>query len=188
MKKSVKKGQNSIDIDLTSMLDVIFIILMVVMCNVTLGQTKAEEIREQLETAQSELDEVQADLETYEQLVDTESNIESEVAIISLHADYDINDPTTRSVRLLRRVDRDGNEKEAEFTAVTLTPSNDGKDAGFEEIRSSLETFLNANSEIPVLLRIDDEQILYRDWMTLNEILGELQTEHRNLFVTEGAS
>ncbi len=187
MKKSVKKGQNSIDIDLTSMLDVIFIILMVVMCNVTLGQTGAEEIREQLDSAQSELIEAQFNLETYENLVETESNVENEVAFISLHADYDPADPTTRNVRLLRRVDRDGNEREAEFTTITLTPANEGREAGFADVRDSLEAYLQANSGIPVLLRLDDERILYRDWVTLHEILDELRAGHANLFITEGA-
>ena len=54
-------------------------------------------------------------------------------------------------------------------------------------MRDSLEAYLQANSGIPVLLRLDDERILYRDWVTLHEILDELRAGHANLFITEGA-
>lgn len=235
MKSKRNAGKNNtIEIDLTSMLDVIFIILMVVMCNVSLGKVSAEEIQVKLDQTQTELDAAKADIQTYETLNEAQENVTTDVAFVVLYADYDSTDPTTRHVRLLRKSpgtvltdsespgtvltdsdsasgspdqtamnttsaetpDQTGTESPSseaadqtmvntDFTEITLTPGADGADA-FAEIQNELEAYITANSEIPVLLTVNDEQILYRDWEKLQALLDELKQAHTNLFMTSG--
>lgn len=248
MKSKRNAGKNNtIEIDLTSMLDVIFIILMVVMSNVSLGKVSAEEIQVKLDQTQSELDAAKADIQTYETLNKAQENVTADVAFVVLYADYDSTDPTTRHVRLLRKSPRtvltdskspgtvladsdsatDSSDQTAEnaassdalnqtetdspssdapdqsgrdvisaetsdqtmidtgFTEITLTPGEDGADA-FAGIKRELEDYIAANSEIPVLLTVNEEQILYRDWEKLQVVLDELKEAHTNLFITTG--
>ena len=179
MKYKRNKQNKGIDIDLTSMLDVIFIILMVVMCRVSLGGSSEKALTEQLNETQAKLDEAEARIETYEAQRDTVEELAAEVAIMTLQAGYDEADPTTRRVNLLRTLP-DGTSSSG-MDEIIITPANE--DAAFGDIETAITDFLTQNSEVPVLLTISDEHILYRDYMHLKNTLDTIREEHDNLFI-----
>ncbi|SCX93153.1 hypothetical protein SAMN02910292_00514 [Lachnospiraceae bacterium XBB2008] len=184
MKFKRNKQNKGIDIDLTSMLDVIFIILMVVMCRVSLGGTTEKALNEQLKETQAQLDEAQAKLETYEASSQTAEELAAEVAIMTLQAGYSDTDPTTRKVNLLRTAADGSTDRNIE--EITITPENES--SAYQEIRSELEQFLTDNSGVPVLLSISDEHILYRDYVSLKETLDQIGEEHDNLYILSDRS
>ncbi len=163
MKKKNRENK-IIDIDLTSMLDVIFIVLMVVMCQQVLGLSKASQEKEDLENM----------VKVYQVLEEAEEG--NFVAYTSLRVDFEDANPKVRHIRLLY-----GNNpaiKEIEITPET-------EDSAYEEFVSSTENFLDDNKSIPVMLVIGEDGILYRDHERMEKEIKKLQETHSNLYYVQ---
>ncbi len=190
MKKNREKAR--IDIDLTSMLDVIFIILIVVMCNAQFTATSAQQsadanqaendemqltiddLTEENEITKREYEETKNLLDTYVEQENQIENVNTEVAFVTLHADYDNSDPTVRHFRLLT-------DESTVIDNIEITPETEQK--AFDELSEKLAAYLAENENKPVLMTLSDEQILYRDYIKLYEMLQNIDT--RNLFIEE---
>lgn len=190
MKRNRDKAR--IDIDLTSMLDVIFIILIVVMCSAQFTAVSAqqaaeesmaedderqaayEELVNENEDVKREYEEVKEQLDTFEEHKEMLENVNTEVAFVTLHADYDTADPKVRHFRLVKG-------DAAVIDNIEVTPENEEK--AFEELLDKLSAYLSENEDKPVLMTLSDEQILYRDYNKLYEMLQGIDT--RNLFIEE---
>jgi len=178
----MKKGQNGkagVDIDLTSMLDVIFIILLVVMCQQMF--TVKEEVKK-TEEIQAEYNELYKQYEdvsgNYTLLYDERKNkteVEKKVAFITIYADYDKEYPQNRHIKTLR-------DDEMEIgNPYDIQKENEAE--VFEKIKGDIIAYLSVNKEIPVLITIDDTQILYRDFVSLKNVFESIRDEgYTNLF------
>ncbi len=186
--------KTKIDLDLTSMLDVILILLMVVMCSHQLSagtaakeaqaaQEQAAEYRTQLDEAQSRLDEAKNEidaLQVYKDRLDSLEDPAYDLAMVTLYVGFDHTDPRTRHIRLLYGDDRNA------FEEITLTPET--AEDGFTRFAAGLGSVLSAQQQagLPVLLTLDDENILYRDHLRMEQILEELKKQYPNLYLHHG--
>lgn len=176
MSRKNRKSRNDLTIDLTSLLDVIFIILLAVM----VGQKDASAQEQQ------DLDALQADAvaqiaqaenaqQLYEDMLDTQNNLSKYVYAVSITVPYDKDEIHKREIMLLTEGSDPqtfpliGNE-----TAESL--------AAFKE---SLAGSIADHTDCPVILSLndDDEKILYRDEKAVSGILYEISAEYDNVYI-----
>ena len=181
MKKKNILDKINIELDLTSLLDVIFIVLMVVMCHsIVETQNEKEKALEAVTEAEAGksanmvYDELSASIKLYEARKDDIDNLENKVAFADLYVNVDQNDIKTRYIRFLLKDNLLIEEME-------VNPDNEG--SVYLEFQSKLEEYLTANADVPVLLTLDESDILYRDHVKMEEILGELSQDYDNLFI-----
>jgi biopolymer transport protein ExbD len=160
------------DIDLTPLLDVIFIVLMVVMCQQSLTSNAEKEalteLENNMEVTQAENEIMKTQLESYE----TEDQL---VAFITLNADYEKNDPKTRHIRLAYN-------DETVIEDIVITP--DTQVQAYDQFVSEISAFVESKEGMPVLLTLQDEGILYRDHVRLEKEIAQLQETYSNLYLT----
>ncbi len=164
MKKLLNR--RSLDFDLTPLLDVIFIILMVVMCKLALDNN----------VMTTRLDDATSTKNTIETQADTYSNVNKLVAFITLNADYESGNPKNRHIKLAYNDD-------SNIIDIVITPDTEKK--SFDDFNKQLEDFIEANKDKPVLLTLDEERILYRDHLELSRIIEDLQKKYNNLYKTD---
>ena len=161
------KRKSGLDIDLTPLLDVIFIVLMVVMCNRSLGENK--EIAE----LTKENDQLKAENNVLKDQIYTEETKDDLVSYVVLYANYEAGNPKTRHVWLAH-----GDDKEIED--ITITPETE--EEKFNEFKEKLEEYVKERSDKPVLIVLDESRILYRDQQRLDGVLNELDHDNPNLY------
>ena len=184
------KNQHT-DIELTSLLDVIFIVLMIVLCNQQLNmQAKTDAAAAQEAEAEAELSEAQemmeeavslqeaaydfaAEKEMYEEQLKAYEEMQDEVVSIVLYADYKPSDLRTRTVRIL--------SGSAELSSFTLTPGKEQE--VFLRVQEALRTEIAENAGKPVIITLSTEKILYRDEESLSEVLAVLSGSCENLYI-----
>ena len=167
-----KRGIPSLDIDLTSLLDVIFIVLMVVMCHQALGTQNAEQEIEELTT---QLDAAVAENEVHETQLNAYENADDLVAYVTLRADYDTQNPKTRHIQLAYNND-------VAFEEITITPETEK--TGYATLEDNMNEFLKGKAEMPVLIVLNEDHILYRDQVKISQLLDELGEQYTNLYQT----
>lgn len=163
-------------IELTSLLDVIFIVLMIVICNQQINMTaKTNEARVMMEEAADMQAEAKAQKELYEQHNDTYAAINDQMDIITVYVDYKPSDIKNRQIRIMAN--------DEELPMITLSPSN-AKEA-YGKFETALENRVAAAeaSKKPVIISIDTTQILYRDEQAVEEIVSRLFDDHKNLYM-----
>lgn len=184
MKKSSK---GDIVIDLTSILDVIFILLMILMCNnqilVEKLADKENEMDKSISENNAEKDEynnkigVLDDLyDTYDDAVSKEEGINQYVCTIYVSSTYNKDKPSMRNIYIL-------NDSGEAMETLELK----GEDVSEEKVifKDKLQTLIdNAGEDTPVILFLnyDDEKILYRDEKMINGIFLELASQE-NVFI-----
>lgn len=168
----MKKKTNGLDIDLTPLLDVIFIVLMVVMCHQALDSKSSEEelvlVHEQLEDAVAENEVHETQLHAYEDANDL-------VAYVTLRADYDTQNPRIRHIQLAYNND-------VAFEEITITPETEK--TGYASLEDNMNQFLSEKESMPVLIVLNEEHILYRDQVKISQMLDELGEQNTNLYQT----
>lgn len=178
--------KSDIAIDLTSLLDVIFIVLLIVMCSQNLtAETREQEAetREQ-EAAEATMD-AEKTKELYSQHMEKYEETDRFVLFIDVSAAItDSQKPSERRVRVLSGVEEAG---EAPYE-LTLTPANDS--ARYEELHKYLDGKIkdyggggpegDEGAKRPVILTVNkgDEDILYRDEMSIELIFQKLREDY----------
>ena len=178
MKKSIW-NKNSIDLDLTALLDVIFILLMVVMCyQVSAVKSGVEEAEQKAIEAEAAEESAEANAAVLAAQLEAMEEVESKVAFMSVYVGYDPSNITTRYIRFVRS----GKEESQEvIQEITITPATE--DMSYQEFAAEFQAFMEANAEKPVLLSLDDSKILYRDHERMSSLIGELEGQYTNLFM-----
>jgi biopolymer transport protein ExbD len=171
MKDRRNTDKFNIDLDLTSMLDVIFIILMVVMTSQLLNNAKETATARELS---AELEAAKADNKAYEMQLQNMENPEKLVSFVTLYANFESADPKTRHIKLLLG-------EETAIDDIKLPPDNE--ETAYKDFGDKLASFLDDHNDTPVLLTLDDSNILYRDHVRMEEILASLKDAHPNLFI-----
>ena len=173
------KLKNSIE--LTSLLDVIFIILMVVICNQQINmQAKTSEAEQAMIEAQQMQDEADAaikDMKLYQEQLDTYENAEQLITSVIVRVDYTPSIPKNRTIKILSDKGEDN---------IDLTPENTA--TAFDRMEKLLEEIISESENKPVFISVDDQQILYRDLNMTNEIIGGLMDIYGNVYLKRGIS
>lgn len=172
MRRKRRSSKGDVLIDLTSLLDVIFIILLIVMW----GQNTVESNLKQTQAAAEDaIHQTKAEQMLYEQQLEIAENINSYVFAVSVVVPYDKMDVTQRTIQILK----EGEEIES-FELI----GNNVKDS-VEAFGRSLIKYIEANKDRPVILSLNeqDDNILYRDEVMVTEIFNELTKEYGNVYI-----
>lgn len=166
------RNRTGISLDMTPLLDVIFIVLMVVLCHQTMD---AQTTQQDLKQLTNQRDEAVAENEMHESQLHAYEDANNLVAYITLRADYATQDPKTRHIQLAY------NDSVA-FEEITITPET--AERGYTLFENNMKQFLNEKKDMPVLIVLNEDHILYRDQMEISRILGELDEQYTNLYLT----
>ena len=177
MRRIRKRSGKEILIDLTSLLDVMFIVLLVVLC----GQNGiTENLRDAQTAAENAKNEAEAEYRLYKDQRETADSINRFVWVASVEVPYSKNEITQRTILIF-------NEGE-ELKSFPLT-GND-VEASAKAFRETLVDFIQKYKDKPVILSLNekDDAILYRDETMVNRIFLELSEEYDNVFIKSNIS
>lgn len=171
----MRRGRNKRDdiiIDLTSLLDVIFIILLVVTCS---QQLTKMDYKAQEQVAQETVREAEAASKLYEDQMETQDKLNEYVLKLSVYSDFNPEQITVRKVRILKEL-----QQIESFDLVGADTA-----AAYEAFRMSLVEYIKANTDKPIILSLNegDEKILYRDEKAILQIFDELSAEYGNVYI-----
>lgn len=168
-----RNTRSDILIDLTSLLDVIFIILLVVLCGQ--NQIKSELSESQL-TANNAQARAEAMQDIYKDMQDIADNINKFVVVASVSVPYNKSEIRKREII----VQVDGEEEPKSFLLNGLDT-----DEAFNKFENLLVGYIKENSERPVILSLneEDDKILYRDEVAINKVYDKLSNEFDNVYI-----
>ena len=168
MRKVGRSSKGDVIIDLTSLLDVMFIILLVVL----FGQKTVTA------DTQSKAEEAISQAEEEKRLYEEQQEAFSSIWAVSVIVPYDENEITKRHICIL--------EKE-EIKSIDFV-GNDTANAR-DEFKNYLVDYIKKNEDKPIMLSLNDDYkyILYRDEVMVNNIFDELIKTYRNVYVIKGS-
>lgn len=172
MRRKRRGSKRDVLIDLTSLLDIMFIILLVVLWG---QQNKTEDLRKMQAEAEQARTQAEAEYKLYEQQIEIAENINQLVWTASVVVPYDQNDVTKRTILVLKE------GEEIESFSLSGNKVADSVTA----FKECLKTYILANKDRPVILSLNDNDanILYRDEVMVTEIFVELAKEYNNVFI-----
>lgn len=196
MRESILK-KTDLPIDLTSLLDVIFIVLLVVLCNQQVlndrieqqaAQTEAaaavtlDRAMEVREDALAEADAIRSDAsealqlqEVYREQLANYENADGFISFVTVYVDYN---PVTIEKRHIRVLLND-----SEIRTITLT--NENRDEAIDEFYEYLVGFIQEHNDTPVVMSVNLDQILYRDEKVVSATLRDLSGKYKNVYMKE---
>lgn len=169
-----REDGGNILIDLTSLLDVIFIVLLVVLCS---GQISSQQVVKQkieMEKKEAEADQKES---LYSQQLNTVEELQQYVMIISVDASYDPSNIKERKVEVLIS----GN-----IQPDTLPPLiGENTEEALNQLEEKLNAYIEENEDKQIILSLNenDDRILYRDEMAIMNIFEKIWNEHRNVLM-----
>lgn len=173
------RAESDILIDLTSLLDVIFIVLLVVFART---QNLTEKTDDQVNSANETLaqanilsQQAQAEYELYQDQIEMADNLQQYVFTISVNSSYRSDDVTRRQISVL--------PNGGEIITFELRGADVKKE--MNEFRKIMEQYVEAHPDQPVIMTLNekDEKILYRDEKEIKKIFEELCESHDNVFM-----
>lgn len=177
MRRKRKSSKGDVLIDLTSLLDVIFIILLIVMWGQNTAETNLKQAQADTESAKIQ---TEAEQKLYEQQLEIADNINQYVFAVSVVVPYDKEDVTHRTIQILK----EGKEIESfELVGNNVTEA-------VEDFKKSLVSYIEQNKTRPVILALNenDDNILYRDEVMVTELFLELTKEFSNVYIRGSVS
>ena len=170
MRRNRRMSRNDILIDLTSMLDVIFIILLVLVC----GQTT---ISDDLNEARTQAEYAKAQAEAEKQLYEEQQEAFNNVWAVSVVVPYDENEITKRQICILKQGEK--------IQSIDLI-GNDITEA-VNNFKALLVGYIEQNQDKPIILSVNenDDHILYRDEVMVNGIFDELVQTYGNVYIVK---
>ncbi len=165
------KRRDGIVIDLTSMLDIIFIVLLVLVCYIKLSGNSVAEEREALKEQRKDLSRQQS---IYEQQIEAINSKGEYVVFISVDSSFSEENPRKRNIFVLNSDKSNGKPPEI--------PELDGQDIneGYMELNSYLSDYIGKNKDKIIVLTYNegDKDILYTDEKEIDKIFTELQSAY----------
>lgn len=167
-----RKRNNDLMIDLTSLLDVIFILLLVILCG---EQIAKEEYISQEQAAAEMVQEAEATKELYADQIELSDNLNQYVYAISVYSDYNPEQITVRKIRVLKEAQ--------EIESFDLIGADTAE--AYEAFHGCLEEYITENATQPVILSLNegDEKILYRDEKAILQIFEQLSDDYENVYI-----
>ncbi len=157
------RTRDDIIIDLTSLLDVIFLVLLVVI-------VQQKNITAETQTAKAE-NEIQKAL--YEDMLDTAGSYD---LFVSVYSRYDEKNPVSRTIYVQKK----GEEK----PGATFELNGNDVEGEMKAFKDYLTGYIEENPDKPVILSLNenDDDILYRDEKAIQAIYDELN-ENPNVYI-----
>ena len=159
-----KKNHADILIDVTSLLDVVFIILLIVITQIS-GTRSSVESREQ--EAEAALREAETQQQLYRDQIDSLENIDQYVEFISVVSTYDPDTLTDRTISV---------QSSSGFGSQEWTLKGEAVDDAYLDFSRKLTAYISENPERIIVLSLNknDEDILYRDEVRIDSIFTDL--------------
>ncbi len=174
--RRIRRGKSDVIIDLTSLLDVIFILLMVVLARQQVAGMDLEKKEVFVTELQSSLEKTEAEERDKLRLYTEQLDIAEKTAIITVTATFDPVEPKVRTLKILKN----GNEKADEF----LLRGADTAEA-FAAFEKKLNEYIRSSEGMPVILSIADDgsEILYRDQQKIESIFNGLSDGSDDIYI-----
>jgi len=172
MRRKRKGTKGDVLIDVTSLLDVMFIILLVVLW----GQNRVEDDLKSTQTdATYAKSQAMAEYQLYQDQMELADSLNQYVWAVSVVVPYNENEVTQRQIKLLQ----EGQEIKS-FDLIGNNVSDSVK-----AFRECLVEYIKENQDRPVILSLneDDDYILYRDEVMVQEIFNELAGNYSNVYM-----
>ena len=172
-----RKNAGNILIDLTSLLDVVFIVLLALVCQLQTSKQANAQTTQDLEDQRAQITATQ---EQYKDQLDSMGNIADYVVFISVNARFESN-LMTRHIEVLCS---DSEAPEAEIAVL----NGENVSEGYAGLSDYIQDYVQDNEDKTVVLSLNegDEDILYRDEKEIKHIFTELATEYSNVKIKEG--
>lgn len=169
-----RRRKGDILIDLTSLLDVIFIVLLVVICYASVLNNNATET----ETAKTEaIQNANNSQQAYDTMLDEleEGSLANYIGYIVVRIPPNEDNYRNRQLLLLEKGER-------ELSVSSLEGNN--TEVSYNSLRDSIEEYVKNHNDVPVVVSVNDndEDILYRDEVAVQGILEELSEKYDNLY------
>ena len=178
MRLRKKRSVGQFVIDLTPLLDVIFIMLIVVLTVQTQhgddGSEKLEEAQQIEAEAKDQLEAMDSQLITMQEQLETYHNLNEYINVITICADYQ---PSNRKYRTVYLVIDD---QEMKFS---LNPSNG--DTVWAECQAAIEQCLSENPDVPLIYSVLSSKMLYRDEQKIKSLFDELSSSYDNIYLKQ---
>ena len=186
MRRSRNNTSNDVIIDLTSLLDVIFIVLLVVMVNNKISAIDQQEVYEQQQAQLTEEQQLAEDAQKnannaaqlYNDMIQNEKDLSKYILMISVSAPYNEDEPRKRQINKLV----EGGEIETfDLIGSDQTPFDEFR----ESIKKDIEEFSENHPETVIILCLNDDNgnILYRDEKMITSILNEFSESEKNVYL-----
>ncbi len=171
--KNKPKSLGQFIIDLTPLLDVIFILLIVILTYQDDYSKKADEAFEEAQRIEQQAKEEVAAIDgintTIKEQLDTYEHLYNSVNVVTIYADYEV---TKRKYRILH-VQVNAND----LWEKEINPSNE--ENVWNECLDYIETELSKNTGIPTIFSILDEKMLYRDELSILDLYDKLDVQDK---------
>lgn len=172
-----RRTKGDIIVDFTSLLDVIFIILMLVLAKQQVFESQSkEQLKQDKAEAESMKERSEKEYKLYEDQVNSAENMKEYICLLSVYCNYDLNDVTSRTINILNY---DGNGVLEEPIELKGNDVN----AGMNELEKILTDSIEDNQDKAIILSLnkDDDVILYRDEKRILEMFGGLSDTYENV-------
>ena len=172
-----RRENSNILIDLTSLLDVIFILLMVVLARQQISGMNLEKKAADLSVREEELSEAKREAEDKFRLYSDQTDTLNKAVMISVTATFDEDDIQNRDLKILKN----GNPEPDVF----LLSGGDTAET-YSEFEEKRRSYVEGASEgMPVILSIADDgsEILYRDQQKIQALFNELQEGSSDIYI-----
>lgn len=177
MRLGKNKSIGQIIIDLTPLLDVVFILLIVVLSFQDAYSAEVDSRISEAHQIESDAKDMVSTTEsknaTISEQLDTYANLNDYVNIVTIYADYQ---PSNRKYRTIYLVINDADVKE-----IALNPSNG--DSAWKECEETIKQCLEENSDIPTIYTIKNEKMLYRDEQMITSLFSHLSSSYNNIYL-----
>ena len=166
-----KKNRTDILIDVTSLLDVVFIILLIVITQISGSQTGLEAREAKAEEAMRE---AKTQQEIYRDQLDSQGKVNDYIEFISVVSTYDPDTLTDRDITM---------HFSAEDDEETFMLKGEAVDEVYEEFTDSLTGYIGGHPDKVIVLSLNegDEDILYRDEKRIQGIFTDLSSSDPNV-------
>ena len=172
-----KRTKGDILIDFTSLMDVIFILLMLVLSKQqAFAKQSEEQLDQQIKDYGEMTDMKETEYNLYKDQVESSENIQEYMCLLSVYCNYDKKEITSREIRVL-------GVKDDKYGPVELK-GNDVTEQ-MDELEDYLKKNIEDNPEKVAVLSLnkDDDNILYRDETRILEIFDGLKASYPNVII-----
>lgn len=167
-------------IDLTPLLDVIFIVLIVVLAGQDNYSTEADrkyaEAEKYVKEVNAEMEEIDAENSVLKEQMSTYSSLNEYFNVVTVYAAYSQENRKLRTIYIKVNTD--------EPITINLNPSN--VSSAWAECRKYIEDKIKEDLSLPMILSINtnsDEKMLYRDEESIHSMFMDLMNNYKNLTI-----
>ncbi|MCM1124319.1 MAG: hypothetical protein NC416_17195 [Eubacterium sp.] len=174
-----KNSRGDILIDLTSLLDVVFIFLLIVLCTQQNMKQNLDARENQIDERESRLQAAEDQQELYQQKLDMVDQMQKYAVTVAIQSSYDAMDIKKRYIRVLI-----GSNEEPDIFDLIGEETEEPMALFKEKLKACIEEDL----ERPVVFAFneDEEKILRRDKIAIDDTLDALKHQYENVYISNG--